>query len=307
MDYLRDDWEKLNSTEEYEIMKKYATNVKLITFVYLTFAFVGTIMFMLITLVPKLLNIVLPLNESRPIYLPYNAYYFVDKEKYYFYIMFHIIVCIQVVLIAAMAHDCMFLVYSEHICSLFAVVGFHLETVSRNDRNDAGDNRPNDQKIYDRKIAISVNAHWRALRLAEILEDISCIGFAMQMLIMTVTMSITLLQIALQINENRETLKYMIYISAQLLQTFCFSLQGQRLIDHSVQLRDKIYNSFWYEIPAESRRLFLFVMRRSMQPCFLSAGKIYIFSLKTFSTVNVIYEIYSFEVSFKNTGMCMFL
>ena len=95
----------------------------MIWFFFAVFAFVNATTFFLITLLPKLLNIVLPLNESRPISMPYDAYYFVDKEKYYFYIMFHIIVCVQVVLIAALAHDCMFMAYSEHICSLFAVVG----------------------------------------------------------------------------------------------------------------------------------------------------------------------------------------
>ncbi|XP_018309591.1 odorant receptor 9a-like [Mycetomoellerius zeteki] len=105
------------------------------------------------------------------------------------------------------------------------------------------------------------------------------------MLIVVVTLSITLLQVALLYGEIHEVLKYLAYIFAQVLHTFCFSLQGQRLIDHSLQLSDKIYKSSWYEIPVESQRLLLFAMRRSMQPCFLSAGKIYIFSLKSFSTV----------------------
>ncbi|XP_018368937.1 PREDICTED: putative odorant receptor 85d [Trachymyrmex cornetzi] len=85
--------------------------------------------------------------------------------------------------------------------------------------------------------------------------------------------------------EINEMLRYLASILAQVIHTFCFSIQGQRLIDHSLQLNDKIYNSSWYEIPAESRKLLLFVMRRNTQPCFLSAGKIYVFSLKSFSTV----------------------
>ncbi|XP_011068481.1 PREDICTED: putative odorant receptor 85d [Acromyrmex echinatior] len=105
------------------------------------------------------------------------------------------------------------------------------------------------------------------------------------MLIVVVTLSISLVQVALQYGDIKEMFRYLSYIFGQILHTFCFSLQGQRLINHSIQLRDKIYNSYWYKIPVESQKLLLHVMRRSMEPCFLSAGKIYIFSLKSFTTV----------------------
>ncbi|XP_018344304.1 PREDICTED: putative odorant receptor 85d [Trachymyrmex septentrionalis] len=119
---------------------------------------------------------------------------------------------------------------------------------------------------------------------AEILEDTFCTALAIQMLIV-VALSITLLQVALQYDEIHKMLRHLTFIFVHILHTFLYSLQGQRLLDHSLQLSDKIYNSFWYEIPAETQRLLLHVMRRSMEPCILSAGKIYVFSLKSFTTV----------------------
>ncbi|XP_018394152.1 PREDICTED: uncharacterized protein LOC108772972 [Cyphomyrmex costatus] len=131
-----------------------------------------------------------------------------------------------------------------------------------------------------------------SMSFAERLEDIFCIGFAVQMLITVITMSVTLLQIVLNFGEITEILKYLMYAFGEVFHTFCCSVQSQRLINHGVQLRDKIYNSFWYEIPVESQRLLLHVMRRSMEPCSVSAGKIYVFSLKSFTTVTIIYEPY---------------
>ncbi|KYN27718.1 hypothetical protein ALC57_02782 [Trachymyrmex cornetzi] len=81
-------------------------------------------------------------------------------------------------------------------------------------------------------------------------------------------------------------MRYTAFVISQLVHLFCYSLQGQKLIDHSLQMRNKIYNSSWYNIPAKSQRLLLYVMRRSMQPNFLSAGKIYVFSLKSFTTAS---------------------
>ncbi|XP_018054779.1 PREDICTED: uncharacterized protein LOC108691516 [Atta colombica] len=267
-------------------MKKYATNARLISFAYILYMYSCSSASILFSLVPKLLNIVLPLNESRPITMPFDVYYFVDEEKYYFYIIFHIYMSIIISFTTATAHDCTFFIYIEHVCSLFAVTEFRLETLSHRDRNDANN------LSYNRKIIVFIHAHWRALRFAKILEDIFCTAFAVQMLIVVVTLSISLVQITLLYGDINAMLRYLMYIFGQVLHTFCFSLQGQRLINHSIQLHDKIYNSSWYEIPAESRKLLLFVMQMCIKPRFLSAGKIYVFCLESFTMVKIIYETY---------------
>lgn len=69
------------------------------------------------------MNVILPLNESRPIFMPYEAYYYVDGEKYFFYIFFHALISLEISVTAIVAHDCMLLVYIEHVCSIFAVAG----------------------------------------------------------------------------------------------------------------------------------------------------------------------------------------
>ncbi|KAL6431198.1 hypothetical protein ACFW04_007124 [Cataglyphis niger] len=90
---------------------------------------------------------------------------------------------------------------------------------------------------------------------------------------------------AVQLDDILETMRYTAFVVGQLIHLFCFCLQGQRLIDHSFKIHDKIYNCLWYNMPVKSQRLLLNVMRRSLQPNILSAGGIYIFSLKSFTTV----------------------
>lgn len=81
-------------------------------------------MFVLISLTPQILDVVLPLNESRPILLPYEAHYFVhDDEEYFYYIFFHSLIAIMIVITGVLAHDCMILTYVEHVCSIFAIAG----------------------------------------------------------------------------------------------------------------------------------------------------------------------------------------
>ncbi|KAL6260948.1 hypothetical protein P5V15_008476 [Pogonomyrmex californicus] len=289
-DYLHSDWMKLECAEEYEIMETYAKRANLISLIYCLYYYISGAVFILISLVPHIANLVLPVNESWPIFMPYEAYYFVDGEKYFFYIFFHILVSLEICIAGVMAHDCMFLTFIEHVCSVFAVAGFRFETLVRNDSDHVEKNRLNDK--YNRKIAVSVHAHWQALHLAEFLERTFRVALAIQVLIVTLALSITLLQIVLRLNEIAEVVRYMAYVICQVINLLCISVQSQKLIDHSVQIRDKVYNSSWYKLPTKSQKMLLSVMRRSLQPNFLSAGKIYVFSLKSFTTVKIIYKYY---------------
>lgn len=78
---------------------------------------------MSVSLVPQLLDVVLPLNESRPILPAHPGYYFVDERKYFYYIFSHAIVAWEVAMTGIVAHDCMLLTYIEHVCSIFAISG----------------------------------------------------------------------------------------------------------------------------------------------------------------------------------------
>ncbi|KAL6431184.1 hypothetical protein ACFW04_007116 [Cataglyphis niger] len=82
-----------------------------------------------------------------------------------------------------------------------------------------------------------------------------------------------------------EVMRYLIYIIAQLFHLFCFSFQGQKLINHSLEIRDKIYNGAWYKMSAREQKLLLLVMRESIEASTVTACKIYIFSLQNFTMV----------------------
>ncbi|KAF3054449.1 Odorant receptor 378 [Nylanderia fulva] len=104
-------------------------------------------------------------------------------------------------------------------------------------------------------------------RFAELLEKTFIIPFAFEMLVITIALSLTLLQIRV------------IY---QLIHLFVLSLERQKLTDHSLQTRDKIFNSPWHKTSVRSQKLIMMVMTKCLRPSFLSAGKIYIFSLESF-------------------------
>ncbi|KAF3054456.1 Odorant receptor 180 [Nylanderia fulva] len=277
---LYSDWKDLESPEEYEIMKTYATRVRVFTLIYSAYYLIGCPMFVMCTLIPKVLDIVLPLNESRPIILPAEIHYFVSDEEYFYYIFILSLIC-SFFIVNVLAHDCLIMTCIEHICGNLAVVGFRMENLAHNPnrQNNSVDN------IYKQKIASSVRLHLRTLEFAKFLESTFSVALVVQMFIIMVAMSITLLQLAVQVEQLIEIMRNLVLVVAQLIHLFCFSMQGQKLIDHSLEIQDKIYNCFWYKIPVKSQRLLIDIMRRSLQPSVLSAGGFYIFSLKSYMTV----------------------
>ncbi|KAL6260945.1 hypothetical protein P5V15_008473 [Pogonomyrmex californicus] len=281
-EYLYSDWEKLKDTEEYEIMETHAMKARLLSLIYCIYIYIASIMFVSVSLIPHIVNNMLPVNESWPIFMPYESDYCVDGEEYFFYIFSHAFVGILIIITGLIGHDCVIMTYIEHVCSVFAVAEFRFKTMVRDTHDVTMVN--NLDKKYNRKIAISVHAHWRALRFAELLEETFCIGLGMQIMITTIAISVTLLQVA-KANLFAETARNAAFVLGQIIHLFIISLQGQKLMDYSTQIGDNIYSSSWYKMPVKSQRMLLFAMRRSLQPNFLSAGKIYIFSLKSFTTV----------------------
>jgi len=49
-------------------------------------------------------------------------------------------------------------------------------------------------------------------------------------------------KVTMQLDEVMNAMRYMFLVISQLIHLFCYSLQGQKLIDHSVQMRDKMWD-----------------------------------------------------------------
>ncbi|KAL6431179.1 hypothetical protein ACFW04_007111 [Cataglyphis niger] len=122
-DHLFADWDILETQEEREILKKYAENGRWYSLIYSSYCYVSTVSFITTSLLPRIMDIVFPLNTSRPIKLAYPAYYFINEEQYFYFIFCHMLITALICMTGLIAHDCMFFIYIEHVCGLFAVVG----------------------------------------------------------------------------------------------------------------------------------------------------------------------------------------
>ncbi|EFN64077.1 Putative odorant receptor 22c [Camponotus floridanus] len=282
----------------------------------IVYCIIAVFIFVSISLIPFVLDIVSPLNQSRPVLLPYPGYYFVDIHEYFWQIFWHSLVAWQILTIGMIAHDCMYVTFVEHICSMFSVIGFavRLESIiftvslaiqilivtvgmsitlvqikDLTDRLFMNWDMLENQEEREIMRKYTKTGKWYALiyacKFAILLENTFSLSFGIQMLIAVVGMSISLVQFTMQLHDFGEAMRYMLFIGGQLIHLFCYSFQGQKLINHSTGICDKIYNGSWYEIPITAQRLLLMVMRKGIEASTFTAGKIYVFSLANFTAV----------------------
>lgn len=81
------------------------------------------VIFTLVAITPRALDIISPKNESRGVGFIYPAYYIFDEEEYYFIIMTHMLSVITVVFFVYISCDTIYMNIVQHACGLLNVSG----------------------------------------------------------------------------------------------------------------------------------------------------------------------------------------
>ncbi|THK33087.1 uncharacterized protein LOC107040295 [Diachasma alloeum] len=121
---LEDDWRNVKTYSEAAILNKYSLFARKLTLMYCG-ALYGTMTpFLLIPLVPIIHNFIATQNDSISKQLMFEQVdYLLDTEKYYYPLFIHGYCGTLAFLTVVVAIDTMFMVYVEHACAIFAVVG----------------------------------------------------------------------------------------------------------------------------------------------------------------------------------------
>lgn len=70
-----------------------------------------------------MMDIVIPLNETRTKYMPFRARYPFDPFDYYYFVFMHTLACGIVFQTVAISVDSMYVKSVYHVCGKFAIVG----------------------------------------------------------------------------------------------------------------------------------------------------------------------------------------
>ncbi|KAL6428710.1 hypothetical protein ACFW04_007945 [Cataglyphis niger] len=104
-------------------------------------------------------------------------------------------------------------------------------------------------------------------------------GFNMLIMSMTGVTAVT------NMDKPEEFLRQITFACALLVHLFFESFQAQSLIDHSAYIKISLMNIAWYQTSFRTRKILIFMIMKTQEPCVLTAGKMFVISMDTFSTI----------------------
>lgn len=140
-DRIQDDWKLEFTKKEFEILENYAEDGRKLTkfyasmkielfkkivpdifYIFLAYMYSTMLVYFCMPTLPKILDVLVPLNASRPELYLFEAEYFIDQHKYYFPILIHAYITCAVAVSILVAFDTEYVVQVLHGCGIFAVL-----------------------------------------------------------------------------------------------------------------------------------------------------------------------------------------
>ncbi|RLU17480.1 hypothetical protein DMN91_009715 [Ooceraea biroi] len=281
---LRYDWNMLQNQKEFDIIQKYADRTRFHTILFTLLALSISLGIIVLCSVPSLLDIIIPLNESRPSWLPIVAEYFVDQQRYFYAILIHIFIVVYAGSMAIASVAGMMLGYVLHNCAIFKIASYRIEHIF--DEKILQMSKTIGQYVLYERLIHAVHLHRRAVDLTNDLNNsFSRICFIMIIVGMCcIPFSVFhFFYVLAPLNDVLELLLSCGVLIFQLYYMFIINYVGQDIINISTNVFHTAYNTEWYAAPLWLQKLILVILQRSSLKSTLIAGGIVDASLEGFA------------------------
>ncbi|XP_067212259.1 uncharacterized protein [Linepithema humile] len=284
--HVRNNWSILTDDQEIDIMHKYASLGRLFTVIIALCVYVGCIIFILMQYMPSLLDIILPLNESRPRSLLLIAEYFIDEQKYFHIVAIHVNIGILVSVTTGVATESFSLTNAVHAFGLFEIASYRMERML----NDNNLQICVEKKciILQHKIVAAVNMHRRAMEFSELLVASFGVSYLIVFTIALCSASVNLYHLFWMITmkqEILETLKFAVFTFFHFLFIIAGNFAGQQFINCGSHIHQALCSTQWYDAPLKIQKLIFFLLQKNTKTYRVDAGGLFSPSLEGLAAV----------------------
>ncbi|KAH0945331.1 hypothetical protein HN011_000477 [Eciton burchellii] len=286
LEQIRDDWNLLKDKIEINILKKYAWYAKFLTVMAIVFCYSTLFFGLILQFLPLILDVISPLNKSRPFQLIVITEYFFNHEKYFYAILLHEMLAVYLAATALCGISTTFMSYILHGCALLKVASYRMENII--ERNILAFPSPRKEYFLYKRIVHAVIIHQRAIKFIEIFTSSFATSYDILIIIGIGSLSINLfqfLQLTTLTKKTDETSIIIVLIITHLGYMFAGNYGGQKITDHGTKLFQAIYNGPWYVAPLHTQKLILFIMQKGKIQVTLTFGSIFVASLEGFATL----------------------
>ncbi|XP_014478547.1 PREDICTED: uncharacterized protein LOC106746457 [Dinoponera quadriceps] len=266
---------------EMKILEKYANECHIVSLFIVRY-----IGFIIIEMLPIILDAVAPMNETRPRQIQYDLELFLDRQQYFFFYVTYECAMLMISYLALAPIFLLLIVLLRHICAIYKIASILIgSTVTKHTLEI-----PDDRKIREmcRRITRAIYMHRRAIQFIQSMLKLldKWVLVATAIVILSLSCNLLLLLVAVTvITEVFEILIRLITVFGHFIILFIGNFIAQTVTNHSAEMFTASYNTAWYLSPLPVQKLLLFVMQYSLKDKVLTIGGIYPASLEGFTTL----------------------
>ncbi|RLU17481.1 hypothetical protein DMN91_009716 [Ooceraea biroi] len=285
MQQIKTDWNILKDNNELEIIHRYTKVARLYTMSIATLIYMCLFIIICIQYVPCILDVVMPLNNSRRVALLFQVEYLVNHEEYYHVIQLHLHIGLLVAATTVLATESFCLTLSIHAFAMFKIASYRMQRII--DKNSLNLLIEKHCALYKNVVA-AVDGHRRAIEFSECIKRTFTIPYLALILLGVTSTSVNLFllfQVITSMTSMDDLMRSIVFVVCHLIYMFLTNYAGQKFIDHAVDVYQKICNVRWYNAPLRIQKHLLFIMQKAIKSYCMDVGGLYNPSLQGFTTL----------------------
>ncbi|XP_068965470.1 odorant receptor Or2-like [Bombus flavifrons] len=279
LQFVAKQWEQLKLNNELYVLNQTVMQGNKMAQLYRRSLLTALILFLLVPLVSPILDVVLPLNETRPRQQLLKINYIIfDDADYFFYVYMQLAWGSIMVVVTIISVDSLYILIIHHNSGLFAVCGNQVQRATQN----LDTNQIISESYTYKQIRNCVITHNEAIQFYNILNESSRTSYLIQVGLNMLIISATALQAVINLDKPEEAIRSVVFCGANQFHLFVLSLPGQVLLDHCTELGNNIYGAMWYRTPVQIQKVLYMMQIRSGKLCSLTAGGLYEMNIENF-------------------------
>ncbi|XP_039307278.1 odorant receptor 13a [Solenopsis invicta] len=280
-DRISKDWALQKTHSEIKIMREHAEFSKLFTFYCTILSYITMMGYCIWLCTPEILNVLMPMNESRPRKTPFKDEFFLDEERYCILIRTHTCFALLIIPILFVTGLTLFMTFTQHVCGMCKLLGSRAERLFLvvEDRTEC--DLIQESQIRNKNMIVFIQQHYNIIQFVDIIETYHTTLILSDLTGIMIMLSLTLIQI-LTISDIEGAIRSIGISVALLCYLFVCCYMGQKITDESLSIYEKMCNSTWYNAVVSEQKILLMILIRRCHPLVITASKFYTLSLQNF-------------------------
>ncbi|EZA55471.1 hypothetical protein X777_04264 [Ooceraea biroi] len=280
---------KLEDKNEIAIINKYGWNAHRYTIVLIISFLSGAFIFIASQIAIAFFDISSPTNGSykhRILYIHIATEYFIDEQKYFYLIVFHMYTALFIGTFSAIAIETLMIAYLQHTSGMFRIACYRIEHAMK--INILENISLSTASSISKKIVYAINIHREAMKLSELLISSFDKTYFCLTVLSVITLSLNLFQIFQIVTSEDDAMGVSIpVLIVVILIVYMFSANffGQDIMDQNNEIYIAAYNIQWYKCPQRIQKLILLLLQRKAKEFHLTCGGLFIASFECLATL----------------------